>query len=337
MQLYTVGVCMCDRGISRAARTTAEVTVGRDESLEEVLGVCVCVAAFYCVCCVLTWFLLDCSFSIPISFLFLSLPLFPPQTNTHTHRARPYNSAISAPRGLHCLCVCVQTEEKKENLSVSYFVVSGLDMSIQSLPICIWSLADFLYFLSLFYISCIPSVLWCISRIQTVPTVCLRGISDRIYKMSGDQNLGDKLRLRASAEICCWRSWDVVEFCRSLRQSCKQRQTNRSGWSQKMIVNVVLIMRNHEKTGLGEFRLCSRIKVVIPNIAIQAPPFMVAHFNELLQLFPTFLTTELRGGLRLFHSSVRNISRNPGQNFNISWYFIHHLNNVIGYSYVYVI
>lgn len=41
MQLYTVGVCMCDRGISRAARTTAEVTVGRDESLEEVLGVCV--------------------------------------------------------------------------------------------------------------------------------------------------------------------------------------------------------------------------------------------------------------------------------------------------------
>lgn len=54
MQLYTVGVCMCDRGISRATRTTAEVTVGRDESLEEVLGVCVCVAAFYCVCCVLT-------------------------------------------------------------------------------------------------------------------------------------------------------------------------------------------------------------------------------------------------------------------------------------------
>lgn len=52
MQLYTVGVCMCDRGISRAARTTAEVTVGRDESLEEVLGVCVCVAAFYCVLCI---------------------------------------------------------------------------------------------------------------------------------------------------------------------------------------------------------------------------------------------------------------------------------------------
>lgn len=52
MQLYTVGVCMCDRGISRAARTTAEVTVGRDESLEEVLGVCVCVWLLSTVCAV---------------------------------------------------------------------------------------------------------------------------------------------------------------------------------------------------------------------------------------------------------------------------------------------
>lgn len=52
MQLYTVGVCMCDRGISRATRTTAEVTVGRDESLEEVLGVCVCGCFLLCVLCI---------------------------------------------------------------------------------------------------------------------------------------------------------------------------------------------------------------------------------------------------------------------------------------------
>lgn len=108
--------------------------------------------------------------------------------------------------------------------------------------------------LSSLYISCIPTfIVMHLQHSPSVPTVCLSGISDGIYKMSGDQNLGDKLRLYpVSAEIPLWKSWGC---CRMqdlwvLQKSGTRQQTtetlklkNKEQGLVEKVIGFVLIRR----------------------------------------------------------------------------------------------
>lgn len=129
---------------------------------------CVCCSFLQCVLGIHTCFVLDCSFSIPIFFsLHVPYPFVHQHANTpilkHTYMAATHSELVpifllSALPGVctACLCVgvCWDWMGKKEILPVLYFVVPGFDVSIPSLPLCIWSLVWRHCFLSLLYISC---------------------------------------------------------------------------------------------------------------------------------------------------------------------------------------
>lgn len=123
--LYTVGVCGIE-GIQgpQELLPSAEVTVWRDESLEEVLGLCVCV---------LTWFLL-----LPTLDHLSFCPFF-----THARTSLP---VCGVERERETLW---QRERKR---SVLYFVLPAFDISTSAfvaihllrIPFWMWSLAVFL-------------------------------------------------------------------------------------------------------------------------------------------------------------------------------------------------
>lgn len=152
-QLYCRYVCacvrVCDRGNSKATRATAEVTVGGDESLEEMWGVCV-----VCIDSTLTWlfFLSPYFISLTITSFFFTIHANP-HIHTHKHTHLVPIILLSALPGVSCVaCVWgreakrdVETDRKKEILPVLYFVVPGFDMSIPTLPFWIWSLAVLLW------------------------------------------------------------------------------------------------------------------------------------------------------------------------------------------------
>ena len=156
-------MCVWDRGDSRATRATAEVTVGRDESLEEVLGLCVCV---------LTWFLL-----LPSLDHFSSCPFFM-HARTHTHvcahahiiacvwgRDGKRNFVTDRKKEI-CLVLC-SSSLWHINISICRDTPSQntfLNVKSGSVPPILSSL----------YTSCIPLLLWCIYSIhcQYLQLVC---------------------------------------------------------------------------------------------------------------------------------------------------------------------
>lgn len=133
-------------------------------------------------------------------------PSFPSPHITHTETHTP----ISSPRGLHYLCVCGvdrERETEKESESVSLVLCCSSLWHVISNFTFLNPMSGSLPPFPFFYRQCfshIPTLLWCISSIRSIVSW---GISGRIYKMSGDQNLGDKLRLYPGrTEICRWQS-----------------------------------------------------------------------------------------------------------------------------------